>query len=53
MGDRLVEGSIIMYDLSLDDNAIITDDKYGNLIIGKNLFSKIQEVRHIENIIVN
>jgi len=53
MGDKLVEGSIIMYDLFLDDNAVITDDKYGNLIIGRNLFSKIQEVRHIENIILD
>ncbi len=53
MGDKLVEGSIRMYDLFLDDNATIVDDKYGNLIIGNNLFSRIQEVRHIENIIVD
>lgn len=51
MGDKLVEGSIQMYDLLIDDNSIINDDKNGNLIISNNLFSKIQEVRHIENII--
>lgn len=53
MGDKIVEGSVRMYDLFLDDNATITDDGYGNLIVGNNLFSRIQEVRHIENIIVN
>lgn len=53
MGEKLVEGSIKMQDLYLDDNATIVDDAYGNLIIGYNLFSKIQEVRHIENIIVD
>ena len=53
MGDKIVEGSVRMYDLFLDDNATITDDSYGNLIIGNNLFSKIQEVRHIENIVVD
>jgi hypothetical protein len=52
MGHKIVEGSVLMYDLFLDDNATITDDRYGNLIIGNHLFSKIQEVRHIENIIV-
>lgn len=51
MGDKIVEGSVKMYDLDLDDNASIQDDRNGNLIIGNNLFSKIQEVRHIENII--
>lgn len=53
MGDRLVRGSIRMYDLFLDDNAVIVDDGFGNLLIGKNLFSKIQEVRSIQNIILD
>ena len=48
-GDRLVEGSVRFYDTSLDDTVEITDDGYQNLLAGTNLFSKIQEVRHFEN----
>jgi len=51
MGDRLVPGSIVMYDLKYDDNSVIFDDANGNLIIGNNLFSKVQEIRHISNIV--
>ena len=51
MGDRLLEGSIQMYDTNLDDNVEIVDDSYGNLIAGDNLFSKVQEVRHLGNIL--
>lgn len=53
MGDKLVPGSIIMYDLQFDDNAIITDDSNGNLIIRRNVFSKIQEVRNIPNLVLD
>lgn len=52
-GDKLVEGSIIFYDTNLDDNVEIRDDKLGNLIAGENLFSKVQEIRNIGNIIID
>lgn len=51
-GDKLDEGSIQFYDNALDDNVIIKDDSYGNLIASSNLFSKIQEVRSFGNVYV-
>lgn len=53
MGDRLVAGSIQMYDNLLDDNVRIVDDKVGNLLAGDNLFSKVQEVRSFGNEIID
>lgn len=44
-GERIVPNSVHLYDNSLDDNVEIKDDGFQNLIAGKNLFSKIQEVR--------
>lgn len=44
-GERIVPNSVYLYDNSLDDNIEIKDDGFQNLIAGKNLFSKIQEVR--------
>jgi len=52
MGDRLVEGSVEMYDNNLDDNVVIHDDSSGNLHAGPNLFSKIQELRPMGNILM-
>lgn len=52
MGDRLVAGTIQMYDTSLDDNIRIVDDKVGNLNAGTNLFSRVQEVRRFGNTIL-
>jgi len=52
MGDRLVEGSIELFDNTLDDHVEIHDDGNQNLLAGSNLFSKIQEIRHIENEVV-
>lgn len=49
MGDRLVAGTIQMFDNNLDDNVEINDDSHGNLIATKNLFSRIQEVRPLGN----
>lgn len=49
VGDRLTEGSVRLYDQTLDDNVDIFDDSYGNLVATKNLFSKIQEVRKLWN----
>jgi hypothetical protein len=51
-GDKLVEGSIEFYDATFDDNVNIYDDKFGNLIAGNNLFSKVQEVRAFGNTII-
>lgn len=53
MGDKLVSGTIQMYDTSLDDNVTILDDGFGNLIAGSNLFSKVQEVRPLGNSLYN
>ena len=52
MGDKIVPGSVEFFDTNLDDNVTIYDDTYGNLIAGENLFSKIQEVRSLGNVIV-
>lgn len=49
MGDKLVESSIHLYDNSLDDIVEVHDDGNQNLLAGKNLFSKIQEVRSFGN----
>jgi hypothetical protein len=48
-GDKLEEGTIVFSDNSLDDVVSINDDSYGNLVASNNLFSKIQELRHIGN----
>lgn len=52
MGDKMMENSIEFYDTNLDDIVSIYDDGYGNLVAGTNLFSKIQEVRSLENVII-
>jgi hypothetical protein len=51
MGDKLVPGTIQMYDTSLDDNITITDDGMGNLMAGTNVFSSVQEVRTFGNLL--
>ena len=53
MGDRLVAGTIQMYDANLDDNVNIYDDRVGNLFAGANLFSKVQEVRALGNLVLS
>lgn len=52
-GDNILKGSVVFVDNAFDDNYTIFDDSNGNLIAKPNLFSKIQEVRHIENKIIN
>lgn len=49
MGDKITPGSIQFQDTSFDDNVKIQDDSNGNLIAGDNLFSKVQEVRTLNN----
>lgn len=50
-GDKISPSSIYLYDYSYDDNVIVSDDGFGNLLAGPNLFSKVQEVRSFGNII--
>lgn len=50
-GEKIIEGSISLVDNSLDDFYTITDDSCGNLIAKENLFSKVQEARHFNNIL--
>lgn len=51
LGDRIVPNSVRLYDTSIDDNVSIYDDGYQNIIAGNNLFSKVQEVRKLGNIL--
>jgi hypothetical protein len=51
-GDKIQEGSVRFYDNSFDDNLTIYDDSYENLVAGNNIFSKVQEVRHIDNFLM-
>lgn len=51
-GDKLVEGTIRFYDTAFDDNVDIYDDRVGNLIAGENLFSKVQEIRTLGNLVI-
>ncbi len=44
-GEKLVPNSIYFADTALDDNVIVHDDGYQNIMAGYNLFSKVQEVR--------
>lgn len=48
-GEHIYPNTVRLSNLSLDDNMIITDDGYGNMIVGNNLFFKIQELRHFAN----
>jgi len=52
-GERIKENSVYLYDQAVDDNLIIGDDGSGNLIAKSNLFSKIQEVRHFQNVVLS
>lgn len=48
-GDKITPGTIEFVDNTFDDNYTVRDDAKGNLFAYPNLFSKVQEVRHIEN----
>ncbi len=48
-GDKMTPNSITMYDNSLDNSYIITDDGNGNLFAGTNLFSHQQELGEYTN----
>lgn len=48
-GDKIVPKSVVALDNTTDNEYIITDDGYGNLRAGINLFSHQQEIRHHRN----
>jgi hypothetical protein len=50
-GEKMLENSIVLVDNSLDDSFEIVDDGNGNIIAKENLFSKIQEVRKLNNLV--
>ena len=52
-GDKIQPGSVVFVDNAFDDNYAVTDDSKGNLFAAPNLFAKLQEIRHIENTIVD
>lgn len=52
-GDHMMEKSVILYDDTFDDNLVIQDDGFGNLLASANLFSKVQEIKKVGNSIVD
>lgn len=52
-GDKISPGTINLTDNSIDDVITIVDDSNGNLYAYKNLFSRIQEIRDIKNIVLS
>lgn len=48
-GEKIMEKSVALYDNNFDDNLIVQDDGFGNLIASHHLFSKIQEVGSFGN----
>jgi hypothetical protein len=52
-GERIIENTVVLNDTSMDDNVEVTDDGYQNLVARSNLFSKVQEVRRLGNIIMD
>lgn len=50
-GEKMMEDSILLVDNSLDDNFTIEDDGYNNILAKENLFSRVQEVRQINNLV--
>jgi hypothetical protein len=50
-GNTILPNSVAMNKFSTDDDVVVYDDGYGNMLAGNNIFYKIQEVRHFENVI--
>lgn len=48
-GDKIIPKSVILHDYSTDDNFDITDDGYGNLLAGSDIFSKVQVLGEFNN----
>ena len=51
-GNTILPSSISITNLPLDDNMTINDDGNGNLVVGNNLFFRIQETRIFGNVIL-
>jgi hypothetical protein len=43
-GDKIVPNSIQIFDTTQDDDIVISDDGFGNLVAGPNVFSKHQSI---------
>lgn len=48
-GDKILPMSVEIFDTSLDNDYMISDDGFGNLNAGRNLFSKQQEIGVFSN----
>jgi hypothetical protein len=48
-GEKIVENSVVIYNQTSDNDYVIVDDGYGNLVAVRNLFSKQQEVGDFSN----
>jgi hypothetical protein len=50
-GETILPNSVMINNFSTDDAVVVYDDGFGNMLAGNNIFYRIQEVRHFENII--
>lgn len=50
-GEKMLENTILLVDNALDDNFQIVDDGKGNIIAKENLFSRVQEIRYLSNLV--
>lgn len=48
-GDKIIPGSVRLFDFSQDNEYVISDDGFENLNIGSNIFSKFQEIGSFGN----
>jgi len=53
MGEKIIEGTVIISDNSIDDIHLITDDGQNNLFAGTNLFSRRQEIGDYKNVFLS
>jgi hypothetical protein len=50
-GETILPNSVMINNFSTDDAVVVYDDGFGNMLAGNNIFYRIQEVRHFENVI--
>lgn len=48
-GDKIIPNTVHMINRTLDNDYVVSDDGYGNLIAGTNLFSRVQEMGDFGN----
>jgi hypothetical protein len=51
-GNTIIPNSVMMDNFSTDDEVVVYDDGYGNMMVGNNIFYRIQEVGNFENVII-